>query len=255
MNYYNTLIVEDEDLLRKNLVRRVRQLNLGFTVIGDVANGQAALDIVNKQLIHLVLTDIRMPVMDGLELAKNLFYIDPNIQVVIISGYGQFEYAQQAMHYGVKEYLKKPIDDKELFHILTHIKMSLETYSEDSAEAMKSISERTIEELVEAAEHYLRQNYSTAISIQSMARRLNISPEHLCKIFKRRRAETPMQYVTRLRIRAAERLLLQNPEADIKNVGEIVGYVNPHYFSRLFKNKTGMSPSQYRLIHQKQIMG
>ncbi|SIR05866.1 Helix-turn-helix domain-containing protein [Alkalispirochaeta americana] len=247
---YNVLVVEDEDLLRANLVRRIHQLDLGFTVISDVMDGQAALDVVHKQLVHLVVTDIRMPVMDGLELAKHLFYTDPNIQVVIISGYGQFEYAQQAMHYGVKEYLTKPIDDEELRRVLTHIKMSLDTHWEDIAEAVKSLSERTTEHLVEAVEYYLRQNYTRTISIQEMARQLNLSSEHLCRVYKRLRSETPMHYLTGLRIQEAKRLLLQNPEADIKNVGEMVGYLNPHYFSRYFKKKTGMSPSEYRSAHQ-----
>ncbi len=246
---YNVLIVEDEGLLRRSLVRKITAFDLGFTVVGDVMDGEAAVRFLEDQLVHLVLTDIRMPVMDGLALAKHLYYTAPQIQVVILSGYGHFDYAQQAIRYGVKEYLTKPIDDDELRRMLRRLQMSLDTYWQDVAAAVQPAAEQSASELAEAVENYLRQNYSTSLSLQSVAQQLNVSPDHLSKVFKRQRGETPMNYLTGLRIREAKHLLLQYPEAGIKEVGQMVGYGDPYYFSRHFKNKVGLSPSEYRAAY------
>jgi len=104
------VIVEDEDLLREGLVHYVDWTSLGYEVVGEAANGKDGLDIVRMTKPDIVITDIRMPIMDGITMTELLKEQDENIVVVIISGYDDFGYARRALKLGVSEYIMKPID-------------------------------------------------------------------------------------------------------------------------------------------------
>ena len=101
ISHFNILLVEDEILLMQSLARHVEELDMGFRVVCQTANGQDALKRLEKENIHLVITDIRMPVMDGLELAKEIHLKYPSIKTVILSGYAEFEYAKEALSQGL----------------------------------------------------------------------------------------------------------------------------------------------------------
>ncbi|MEZ0537482.1 response regulator [Caldicellulosiruptoraceae bacterium PP1] len=132
-NKYRCVVVEDEELIRRSIVRKINDLNCGFEVIGVAFDGKEALKLIEDKLPHLVITDIRMPVMGELELAEKIYYNYPSVKVVIISGYNEFEYAKQAIKYEVKEYLQKPITNDQLFITLTRIKMKFDSEIADIA--------------------------------------------------------------------------------------------------------------------------
>ena len=111
---YKVLVVEDEALIRRNIVKKIQGLNLGFNVIGSTSDGKSALNLIETELPQLVITDIQMPIMDGLELVKALYFTYPNIKVIILSGFHEFEFARQAIQYGVNDYLLKPVVIEEL---------------------------------------------------------------------------------------------------------------------------------------------
>jgi two-component system response regulator YesN len=108
------IIVDDEELIATNLVRSVPWEDLDCTISGEFRNGKTALDFVRSSGADIVVSDIRMPVMDGIELAKALSeLIDPPL-VIFLTGYGEFDYAREAIRYGVFDYILKPIDYEEL---------------------------------------------------------------------------------------------------------------------------------------------
>ncbi len=118
---FKVLLVDDEILTREAISKNVPWENQGFYLIGAAENGQDAIDLIEKEQPDLVITDICMPYMDGLELAN---YIDknyPDTKVVILSGYDEFEYARQAVEYKVKEYILKPVTSLELKEVLKRI--------------------------------------------------------------------------------------------------------------------------------------
>ncbi len=496
---YRVVVVEDERLIRDNIVEKIQLCDPSFVVVGAASNGAQALEIIQSQRVDVLFTDIRMPVMDGLELAQQVRSRHARVQVVIVSGYADFAYAQQAIHLGVEEYLLKPVEAELLADALGKLKAKLneadsrglfervrdaingnlkETqaasgqeyamfllnvgnlcstiasaatrsfYDElwkrfdfaalqalhpgfvlvntsqpntgyivlptpqasdrlsigqaffrelarqadgvsinllcgsaprlealhsqaralslslsqnlvmdepnlidvdsatpklpaaileasvyaklttlirqertkaiklevhgliESALALKpsqmwmqdfirqliclfqrhSVVTSEVEvyhaeyelfdkmalphssvtlcdqvwsilaamlrdtskemaasrELIDAIRGYITANFNTDITLEEIARRFHFTPSYLIKIFRKHAGETPIQYVINLRMAEARRLMAVNPELDIKQVGEIVGYADPHYFSRIFKHVNGVTPTEYR---------
>lgn len=123
---YKILLVDDEEEVRTSIIKKIDWENSGFTVIGDAENGKDALEKIEQLEPDVVLTDIRMPYMDGLQLAAELRRLRPSIKVVIFSGYDDFEYAKQAIQLNVIEYILKPVNARELTDILGKIKANLD---------------------------------------------------------------------------------------------------------------------------------
>ena len=123
---YKILLVDDEEEVRTSIIKKIDWEKNGFTVIGDAENGKDALEKIEQLEPDVVLTDIRMPYMDGLELAAELRRIHPSVKVVIFSGYDDFEYAKQAIQLNIIEYILKPVNARELTDILGKIKTNLD---------------------------------------------------------------------------------------------------------------------------------
>lgn len=115
------IVVEDEEILLENMYRKIAAVSPDFEIIGRAYNGKEALEQIRKEQPDIVFTDIRMPVMDGLELAGVLNREYPEIHVVIVSGYDDFEYARRALTYRVHDYLLKPLKAEELEKILSSL--------------------------------------------------------------------------------------------------------------------------------------
>ncbi|MFR1478082.1 MAG: response regulator [Hydrogeniiclostridium mannosilyticum] len=117
-----SLVVEDEALMRRTVIKRLEASPVGFQVVGEAKNGREALKLIRLLQPKVVFSDVYMPVMDGLELARILQMEFPEIRVVIISGHRDFEYAQKAIRYGVVNYLIKPLEPKALDEVLTSLR-------------------------------------------------------------------------------------------------------------------------------------
>jgi two-component system response regulator YesN len=149
---YSVLIVDDEPMIRQGLEKLIRQSNLSISVIRNAQNGEEALEMIEKERPDFLFTDIRMPKMDGLELCKRVSEQNPQIQVAVISGYGEFEYARQCVAYEVKEYILKPISLRKVKEtleklILNKQRVSSSSYSPSKMEGLVEKSETAIWEL------------------------------------------------------------------------------------------------------------
>ncbi|MCI8598931.1 MAG: response regulator [Lachnospiraceae bacterium] len=123
---YTIVIADDEMELRQALIRRIDWENIGFQVVGEAENGAEALELVEKLEPDLLLTDVRMPFMSGIDLAREVREIRPNIQIAFLSGYDDFTYAQQAIQYNIISYMLKPISARELTEELKKIKKKID---------------------------------------------------------------------------------------------------------------------------------
>lgn len=126
MSYYRILLADDEEEVRKAIIRKIDWERLGFLVAGDADNGEEALEKIEQLKPDVVMTDIRMPYMDGLALTERIRQKYPSIKVLIFSGYDDFEYAQQAIKLNVTEYILKPVNGEELTEILNRVRDSLD---------------------------------------------------------------------------------------------------------------------------------
>lgn len=143
MNLYRIMLVDDEEEVRKAIIRQMDWEQLGFTVVGDAENGEDALEKMEQSEPDVVITDIRMPYMDGLTLTARIREKYPSVKILIFSGYDDFEYAQRAIKLNVTEYILKPVNGQELAQILGRVKNSLDEEIEQRRN-INSLRERVI---------------------------------------------------------------------------------------------------------------
>lgn len=128
---YKLLVVEDEEAIRKGIIKSIDWEELGYVVVGDVANGREGLEFALREKPDVILTDVRMPVMDGLAMAEAVLAQHSDIRIVILSGFADFEYAQQAIRFQVFDYLLKPTDKNKFIQCFIRLKNELdEAHSE-----------------------------------------------------------------------------------------------------------------------------
>lgn len=134
---YTIVVADDEEELRSAIVRRINWEEIGFSVVGEAENGIEALELVDRLEPDLLLTDIRMPFISGIELARQVREVRPATQIAFLSGYDDFTYAQQAIQYNIISYLLKPITMAELTAELVQIKRRLDTIFAEFAQRKK----------------------------------------------------------------------------------------------------------------------
>ena len=246
---YKLIVVEDEYLIRQNIIKKINSLSIPFELAGEASNGEIAISLIEQSCPSLIITDIRMPQFDGLELIKYLHKNHPHIKTIVLSGYNDFKYAQTALKYGVKDFLLKPVKLDELSTALQNILVMLE--SENKEFSSFSIDHHNLkpEKLSQLLENYLLNNYASIISITEVSEKFGFTNEYLSKIFKKYTGVTPIKYITRIRINEAKQLLVNQPDLEVKKIGELIGYKDAFYFSRVFKSNVGVYPSDYRIKH------
>ncbi len=245
-NPYTVVIAEDEELLLNNLIQKIDSLALNFCIVGSAQTGEAALALVREHVPDLLITDIRMPVMDGMELLSRVSKLYPSVRSLIISGYSDFDYAKEAIRYQVNEYLLKPVDLEELRTALFQIKTQLDLEREDLDSTFALSDVTTRESAAEGLKEYIKVNYKTNFNLEEVVSKMNYSPDYVTKIFTGLYGMSPIKYAITLRIHEAQHLLIHNAELSIQQIGEIVGYEDVSYFSRVFKKYAGTSPGAYR---------
>lgn len=247
---YNLIIVEDELLIQENLVKKINSLSLPFSITGTFEDGDSALEFIKANHVDLVITDIKMPFMNGLELSKILHTTYPSVKILIISGYNEFTLAQEAIEYQVKGFLLKPVKLEQLKQTLTKLLIEFDsdnrTVSANVPEHLKSLEKK---EIADCIEKYLQKNFQKPLSLGDISDALGFTPDYLSHLFKKYHNESPIRYLTTLRINYAKQLLIRQPDLDIAVIGEMSGYSDSVYFSKVFKKNTGMWPRQFRTEH------
>lgn len=244
---YTVIVAEDEELLLNNLVKKVSLADPDFEVVGTAQTGSQAYDLVKELSPDVLITDIRMPVMDGLALLTKVHENYPLIKLVITSGFSDFEYARKAINLKVSDYLLKPIDPEELQAVLGRIKNEFSITKNSYEELFNAGTTRmSASQIAALLRDFIVNNYAEDINLNLIANNMNYSSSYLTKIFCQSYDCTPTKYITNLRLANAQRLLLHHPELSIKQIGEMVGYHDQGYFSRIFKKQVGKSPVEYR---------
>lgn len=245
---FNILLVDDEPILRRSIIRKINEVDPIFKVAFQAGNGLDALELLkrpDREDIHAVITDIRMPEMDGLKLAGELHKSFPELPVIVLSGYADFEYAKSALHYGVKEYLLKPVENEELESALQHLRDILSERYVLVDEKEDGNLKRGGKEIVETTISFLREHYAEELDIGLLAESFGFTSAYLTKLFHKYAGEPPLKYLTKLRIHKAKQLLSES-DLTIGEIGEAVGYPDQFHFSKTFRKLTDVSPSAYR---------
>jgi len=243
IDHYNVLLADDEYMLRQSLSRKIKEADKSFRIVAECAEGRSAFEEIKKGNIQVVFTDIRMPETNGLELARLIHENYPDILTVILTGYADFKYAQEAIRQDVFDYLLKPVSEEDLSAVLEKLSLRLQQQYELPDE--ESSKGRSNEEIVQQTERFLKEHFREEVDLGQLAEDFGVSSAYLSKLFTRSMEESPVRYLTSLRMKEAKRLLSMTDEP-IARVGELSGYPDQFYFSRIFRKETGENPSAYR---------
>lgn len=154
MNLYRIMIVDDEEEIRLGIIKKINWEANGFIVVADAENGQEALEKAEKYQPDVIMTDIKMPFMDGLELGKKLVELMPSTKIIVFSGCDDFEYAHRAIKINVVEYVLKPINSIELIEVLKRLKLQLDKEYEDKRN-LETLYKHYVESLPVIREQFL----------------------------------------------------------------------------------------------------
>lgn len=237
---YCVVTVDDEPVTRMAINNYIDKTLPDFTVVSSFGNGMDALEYLQKNKTDVVITDILMPKMDGLELTEKLHDTDPEIRICIVSGYGEFEYARKAMRFGVSDYLLKPLDFDELSRCLDRFRETLDARRPKPAAAREDSDDLRIER----AKEYIRAHFSEDISRKDVASQIYLSPAYFSRLFMEKTGESFISYLTALRMRKAAELL-KGP-MNIEDIAKEVGYQSRNRFSINFQQFSGCTPVEYR---------
>jgi len=239
---YELLIVDDEINSRNILATCFPWAELGFHVCGQKDNGHEALDYVAENVVHVILSDISMPDMDGIELAKNIASAkSAKPTIVLLSAYDNFKYAQNAIRYGVRYYILKPTNFSELKEIFLTIKKELDQKFQIPADTK---TDQAPEEIIRTVLEYCNTNYRDG-SLSELADSLYMNSSYLSQVIKLKTSRTFSDLLNESRMKQAA-LILKDPDVKIYNISTMIGYVNSNNFTRAFKAYWGVTPSEYR---------
>lgn len=250
---YKILIADDEAMEREVLTDLVTRRFAHEVEVHTAENGRRAHDMALLLGVDLILMDIEMPGVNGLEAARQVIAKLPGCKVIFVTAYGLFQYAYEAMRLGACGYILKPVVPDEAEGVIRKALAQIETerkLADMVPAAVESAPEQDaapaapggkMELLMQQVKTYIDENYMYELSLDSVGDILNISPAYLSSQFKKCLHVGFLDYLTEARIRAACELLT-DPLRSTTEVAGMVGYEDASYFARAFKKRTGQTP-------------
>jgi two-component system response regulator YesN len=245
------LVVDDTPIIRSTIVNVVNRADMGFSPVLEAVNGADAIEKARQVPPDVVLMDIRMPGVDGLEAAGVIRREYPAARIVFLSAYDDFAYVQRALKLGAIDYILKPIRPSALRDLLGGLArggveeaLPPASIATETPAATPAANGRN--DPIGRALAYIGQNFrSSSISLAEVADAAHLSPSHLAHRFRQKVGVGYQQYVTNLRIDAAKTMLATS-DLPVAVIAEDVGYPNLTNFYRLFQRETGLTPAAYR---------
>ncbi|WP_170074692.1 response regulator transcription factor [Paraclostridium dentum] len=245
------IVVEDEAPIRDWIAYTISNISDEFNVLASASNGKEAYELALNLKPKVIISDIKMPIMGGIELTKKIKEVFPDIYVILLTNYAEFSYAKEAISCGVYEYLvKSDIRPKELKEILDKVNESVKELEKNKASRLQkentlSESKEGYSKTIKKSIDYIHKNYKQHISLQDISNYVFLSHEYFSRLFKEEVGENFSSYLTNYRMKKAESLI-KNTDMKISQIAIEVGYTNASYFSRSYKKFKGISPEDDR---------
>lgn len=245
------IVVEDEAPIRDWIAYTISNISNEFNVLASASNGKEAYELALNLKPKVIISDIKMPIMGGIELTKKIKEVFPDIYVILLTNYAEFSYAKEAISCGVYEYLvKSDIRPKELKEILDKVNESVKELEKNKVsrlqkESTLSESKDGYSKTIKKSIDYIHKNYKQHISLQDISNYVFLSHEYFSRLFKEEVGENFSSYLTNYRMKKAESLI-KNTDMKISQIAIEVGYTNASYFSRSYKKFKGISPEDDR---------
>lgn len=264
MKNYRILIIDDEPMVLIGLKKLVPWEEINCEIVGAFKNGEEGLEAIDKLKPDIVISDIKMPKLSGLEMIQEIKYKKASIKFIILTGHREFEYAQKAINLGVIKFLLKPTniediknavleaanmldEEHEKIDDLNDLRSKLNKYlaMTDEVDLNEDVNKKNVNYLTIQAINFMKENYKNKLDLQTVADALYISPWYLCKILKKELGNSFIQLLSEIRIQEAKRLLIET-NYKVYEIGEMIGYSDVPYFTKMFKKHTEMTPNKFR---------
>ena len=258
------LIVDDEVATVQILLKAINWKEIGIGEVFTAYNASAAKNVLLRQRIDIIVSDIEMPQETGLELIEWVQGVRPDVVNIILTGYADFSYARSAVSLNVYRFILKPVDHAELIGVVSEAIKVVE--QKRSMEKLRKIGayfqdKRWTEELiddngqnlkpdVERIKAYMEKHYQDDITREDIEELVHLNRDYINRVFKEETGYTLMEYIQFFRIQVAKKWLLESRES-VTAISTRVGYDSPAYFSKVFKKWTGVTPVAYRFGKEK----
>ncbi|ASS68577.1 MULTISPECIES: response regulator [unclassified Paenibacillus] len=247
------LIVDDEPRTRLGIQKTLTAWSAGRHRIETAASGVEALEWLKANTAHIIITDVRMPEVDGLQMLETLAGRGPLPVIIVVSGYAEFDYARKALQLGAFDYILKPLD-KDILAETVQRAFALDD-GRDRIDAMEKLVDAKLLEVgrgearygtpIKDAISFIDAHLEEPISMKQVAELTHLNASYFSVLFKEQTGVTFSDYLTRLRLQRAKELLVAT-RMPISEIAEKVGYGTAKYFIKVFKDNEGTSPRQYR---------
>lgn len=248
------LIVDDEPRTRQGLKRTLDKWAEGAHEIFTAPNGEEAFEFMKKQKVNILITDILMPEITGLQLLKRMKEENISPVIITISAYSEFSYAQEALRLGVINYLLKPISKSSLIEAVEEAigvvdKQAragiIEKVVDDKLINANQQQNAAVKEPVREAMEYINRHLKNELTLKEVAEHVHLNPSYFSVLFKDHAKLTFSEYITRRRVQRAKELLIST-KLPVTDIAEEAGYKTAKYFIKIFRELEGMTPSSYR---------
>jgi two-component system, response regulator YesN len=249
---YRILVAEDEVIARRTLRLICERSASPVEVVLEASTGRQVMEALDSVRPDIILMDVILPGMNGLEATRIIHERFPATRVAIISAYEKFDYAQQTLRAGAVDYLLKPIRPEQLEALLQKLCAGLD--AERPCESRLTKSEPHLQvplpqgphiHVLRRAQEFITIHYTEGLSLEQVAEYVALSPTYFSRIFKQAMGCTFVEYLTRVRLEEARRLL-RTTTLSLAEISYAVGYQSPNYFSEVFKTVEGITASAYR---------
>lgn len=257
---YKVLIIDDEVFIREGMRQVIPWKALGCELIDEARDGEEGIEKLIQHNPDIIISDIRMPKKNGLEMIDEMKSINQDVQIIILTGFREFEYAQQAIRLGVLRFLLKPSKLDEIKEAIaaavTQIeqnpnkrdRVQIEVAVEEVVATEASNENEELDRpqyLVKQAIEYINKHYNQKLDLQTIADELFVSTWHLSKVIKKQTGTNFVDLLNSARVENAKRFLVES-NMKIYEIAEYVGYTDTAYFSKIFKKITQVTPNEYR---------
>lgn len=245
---YKVMIIDDEPIIVEGLSRSIPWEKWNCRIVATAHDGMEGKRLIEEFEPDMIFLDINMPEMDGLQMIAAIKSQYGNLEISILTGYRDFDYAQKAIRLGVTRYLLKPSDMSELEEAIETMCVNLKK-KQITGEEENGAGERQESEsgsfIVKNALKYMEENYSHKLTLCEVAEKTYVSQWHLSKLLNRYKEQSFSEILNHIRIEEAKKLL-EDPALRIGDISEQVGFLDLAHFSRVFKKQAGISANEYR---------
>lgn len=254
------LIVDDGQYVVEYLKHLLNWAKFGVNHIETTTNPTEARMLLDSDRFDIMITDIRMPEISGIDLLEHIHKRGLKTKVIFLSGYSQFDYAQKAIRFGALDYLLKPVDKEDMDQAMCQAVKSIGAHRseprdrEDSAGHASNILTSTPDrsdrhcsgtDIVRAIRDYILGHLGDGLSLDELGGIVHLHPVYLSKLYKQETGENLSSYILRARLEKSAHLL-EVSHLHVMDIARMVGYRKPQYFIKLFKELYGITPYQYR---------